>query len=161
MFTYVKIFSDSFVTSRIHEATQGEVKARNEPNGSNFTMLGQLCIISFYDFWNDYLRREYVIAKGHLSREEQNQSVIETCIRKYARHDLWGDIRFLRQSIVHNQGIATSDMKRCKIIKWFKAGDSISILPAHMRAIFLGLRQYYNELLAEHFPKQTFRIPEY
>jgi hypothetical protein len=42
-------------------ATQGEVKARNAPNGANFTTLGQLCLISFYDFWNDYLRRDYVI----------------------------------------------------------------------------------------------------
>jgi hypothetical protein len=161
VFTYANIFAGGFATSGIHEATLGEAKARNAPDGSNFTTLGQLCIISFYDFWNDYLRREYVIAKGQLHRGEQDQSVIECSIRKHASHDLWGDIRLLRQSIVHNQGIATSDIKRCKIIKWFKTGDRISITPERMRTIFLALRMYYNKLFKEQFPIQHFRIREY
>src|SRR5205823_655904 len=129
--------------------------------GANFTTLGQLCIIAFYDFWNDYLRREYVIAKGHLSRDEREQSVIDECMRKYASHDLWGDIRALRQSIVHNRGIATSDIERTRLIKWFHQGDPIAITPEHMRMMFLALRTYYYELFAEQFPKRTFRIPEY
>jgi hypothetical protein len=117
MFTYEGIFADSFAASGIHEATQGEVKARNAPDGSNFITLGQLCIISFYDFWNDYLRYEYVIAKGYLRRDEPKKVIIDKCVRKYASHDLWGDIRLLRQAIVHNRGIATSDIGRCKLIK--------------------------------------------
>ena len=66
MFTYAEIFAEDFCTSGIHRATQGEVKARNAPNGLNYTTLGELCLISFYDFWEDYLRREYAIAKGYL-----------------------------------------------------------------------------------------------
>jgi hypothetical protein len=158
-FTYAQIFSEeSFCTSGIHEATQGEVKARNSPGGNNFTTLGQLCLVAFYDFWNDYLRREYVIAKGHLDENEEDQSVVDASLRKHASHDLWGDLRLLRQSIVHNQGVATSDVTRCKLIKWFSPGDPISITPEHMQAIFVALLRYRNELFSEQFPEHYIEL---
>jgi hypothetical protein len=158
MFTYARIFSEDFCTSGIHQATQGEVKARNAPNGDNFTTLGQLCLVSFYDFWNDYLRREYVIAKGHLDPNEQDDEVVKDRLRAYASHDLWGDLYYLRTSIVHHQGVATSSVAKCKLIKWFNPGDSISITPEQMRAIFLALLTYRNELHREQFPAQYLRL---
>ena len=158
MFTYSEIFSEGFATSAIHSATQGDVKARNAPGGTNFTTLGQLCIVSFYDFWNDYLRREYVIAKGYLDRNEKNKEVKEKCLRDHASHDLWGDLYYLRVSIVHKLGIATSDVAKCKLIKWFKPGDPIAITPEHMRAIFLALLAYRNELFKEQFPDQFIQL---
>ena len=115
--------------------------------------------MSFYDYWNDYLRREYVIAKGKLDSNETRKEVIEEALRKYASHDLWGDIRHLRTSIVHNQGIATSDIARCKLIKWFQAGDPIALTPEHMRALFVALLAYRNELHNEQFPKHYIQIP--
>ena len=157
-FTYSSIFSEEFCTSAIHQATQGAVKARNAPNGANFTTLGQLCLVSFYDFWNDYLRREYAIAKGYLDRDEQSSDVVKQRLRKHARHDLWGDLYYLRTSIVHNQGIATSDVAKCKLIKWFKPGDVISVTPEHMRAIFLALLKYQNELFKEQFPERYIQL---
>ena len=158
MFTYPDIFSEDFGTSGIHRATQGEVRARNTRDGSNFTTLGQLCLVSFYDFWNDYLRREYVIAKGYLDPNERNDEVVKQLLREHASHDLWGDLRYLRTSIVHYQGIATPDVAKCKLIKWFKPGDLISITPEHMRAIFLALLTYRNELSREQFPKQYIHV---
>lgn len=80
MFAYSVIFSEDFCTSGIHRASQGKVRARNARNGSNFTTLGQLCLVSFYDFWNDYLRREYVIAKGYLDQNEPNKDVVQQCL---------------------------------------------------------------------------------
>jgi hypothetical protein len=158
-FSYNQIFSGAFCTSTIHRATQGEVKARNAPGGANFTTLGQLCLVSFYDFWNDYLRREYVIAKGKLDADETNKKNVEAALREHASHDLWGDIRHLRTSVVHNQGIATSDVTRCKLIKWFRLGDPIALTPEHMRALFLALLRYRNELFKEQFPEHYIQIP--
>lgn len=112
IFTYSQIFSKEFCVSNIQLATQGQVKARNSPGGDNFTTLGQLCLVSIDDFWNEYLRQEYVIAKGHLDRDESDQSIVQARLREYASHDLWGDLRLLRNSIVHNKGIATSDTAR-------------------------------------------------
>jgi len=160
-FSYNRIFSGGFCTSAIHEATQGEVKARNALEGANFTTLGQLCLVSFYDFWNDYLRREYVIAKGKLDRNEKDVSVVERSLREHASHDLWGDIRLLRQCIVHNHGIADSDVRRCKLIKWFKPGDAIQISPDRMRTLFLALLTYRNELFGEQFPKHYIQLPDF
>jgi hypothetical protein len=70
MFSYAEIFEDGFCTSAIHHATHGEVKMRNQLGGANFTTLGQLCVIAFYDFWEDYLRPQYAIAKGVLDPNE-------------------------------------------------------------------------------------------
>ena len=51
LFTYTKIFEDAnFCTAGIHQSTLGEAKARNAPSGDNFIILGQVCIVSFYDF---------------------------------------------------------------------------------------------------------------
>lgn len=149
-FSYEDIFSDSFCASAIHAATQGEARARNAPGGENFTTLGQLCLISFYDFWEDYLRREYAIAKGYLDRNERDREVERKILRDHATHDLWGDLYYLRTSIVHNLGIATSDVTKCKLVKWFKPGERIVLPPERMRTLFLALHRYGNELFREH-----------
>lgn len=158
-FSYDQIFSGAFCTSTIHGATRGEAKARNLPSGTNFTILGQLCLVTFYDFWNDYLRREYVIAKGKLDANETEEKIVKAALREHASHDLWGDIKHLRASVVHNNGIATSDVARCKLIKWFKPGDPIRLTPEHMRTLFLALLQYRNELFKEQFPEYYIQIP--
>jgi hypothetical protein len=57
-------------------------------------------------------------------------------LRLHASDDLWGDFNLLRNSIVHNRGIAVSTIARCKIIKRFKPGDPMTITPERTRAIF-------------------------
>ena len=159
MFTYDKIFSNSFCTSGIHRAKQGEVKARNTLDGTNFIVLGQLCLVSFYDFWNEYLRREYVIAKGKLDPNETDNEVVKRAVSEHASHDLWGDIRYLRQSIVHHQGIAVPEVAKCRLIKWFQPGDSIALNPDRMRRLFLALLRFRNELFKEQFPEHYIQLP--
>lgn len=83
---------------------------------------------------------------------------MKKCLRYHARHDLWGGLYYLRTSIVHNRVIATSQVAKCKIIKWFKPDDPISLIPEHMRAIFLSLLSYRNELFKEQFPGQYLSI---
>ena len=162
LFTYANIFKDdNFCTAGIHRATLGEAKARNAPSGGNFVILGQVCIVSFYDFWNEYLRQEFVVAIGQLDRNEQNREVIQQRLREHASHDLWGDLRHLRTSIVHHLGFATDDVARCKLIRWFEPGDEISITPEYMRAIFLALLMYRNQIFELSMPKQRFYIKEY
>jgi hypothetical protein len=148
MFSYADIFSDEFCTSGI------QVRARNAPGGANYTTLGQLCVIAFYDFWEDYLRPEYAIAKGVLDRNEQDSKIKDKILRDHASHDLWGDLYYLRTSIVHNRGYAISAIAKCKLIKWYNPGDPIAITPERMRQIFLALLTYRNELFREQFPEQ-------
>ncbi len=158
MFTYARVLPEEFCTSGIHRATQGEVKARNKIDGENFTTLGQLCVVSFCAFWNDYLRREYVIAKGQLAPNEKDKEVVQKRLRLHASHDLWGDLNYLRNSIVHKHGIATSEVARCKLIKWFSPGDLVILTPERMRAIFLALLTYRNELDKEQYPEHYIQL---
>ena len=147
MFDYEDILPDDFCTSGIHRATQGEVKSRNKEGGMNYSTLGQLCIVSFYDFWEGYLRTEYVKAKGLYDPSKHRE-----CLRDHASNDLWGDMRYLREAIVHHQGIATGQIAKAKVIKCFKPGDKIEISPYLMRAIFLALLTFRNELFHEQLP---------
>ena len=95
----IKSFSHGFCTSEIHRATQGQAKARNAEGGSNFITLGRVCLISFYDFWEDYLRREYVVAKGRLDPNERREEVINPCV---ATHASRGRYRKGAPGIVHH-----------------------------------------------------------
>jgi len=127
--------------------------------GQNLILMAQLCIVSFYDFWNEYLRREYVIAKGKLDRNERNKNKIDAVMRRFAPHDIWGDLYYFRTSIVHKLGVANGDVAKCKIFKWFQPGDPLSFEPGQMRQIFLALLAYRNHLFSEQFPEHFIEIP--
>lgn len=38
-----------------------------------------------------------------------------------------GDIRLLRNSIIHHGGIALKNVENCELLKWYKEGDEIFI----------------------------------
>ena len=150
---YDRIFGQDFVASALHVGSVVEAKIRNEPGGDNFRTLANVCIVAFYEFWNDYLRREYCRAKGY------NDGTHEE-LWQHASFDLWGDIRHLRTSIVHNRSIAINEIRKCKLIKWFQPGDLISISPEQMRALLHELYLFRNHLHAESMPKTFIRVPE-
>ena len=158
-FTYTTIFSKEFCASGIHSATQGEIKERNRPGGLNWRTLGQMCIVSFYDYWNEYFRKEYAVAKGFIDPSDNDQDKIRDILAKYVQDDFWGDMRILRISIVHHRGIAVSEIKNCRLIKWFSEGDEINLSPEMMRQIFLAVLCWRNRIFSESLSKTTIRIP--
>ena len=149
---YENIFGQDFVASGLHVGTLMEARSRNEPGGNNFTTLANVCIVSFYDFWNDYLRREYCMAKGYHDGTDEE-------LREHASFDLWGDIRHLRTSIVHHRSIAIAEIGSCKIIKYFQPDDPISMSPEQMSAIFHELFRFGIHLHGESLPKSVIRVP--
>ena len=158
IFLYSEILSENVMLSDIKPAKQGEMKSRNAINGENFVTLGHSCIVSFYTFWEDYLRREYAIAKGFLSAQEKDGDKIKNILSEKVKSDVWGDLGLFRNSIVHNHGRASSKISNCKLFKWFNPGDQMLLTPEHMRLIFLRLLSYRNELFAEQFPPQYMRF---
>ena len=40
---------------------------------------------------------------------------------------IFGDIRIIRRSIIHNSSIVIEDLKKLKFLKWFKKGYKIEI----------------------------------
>ena len=139
---------------------QGEVKTRTKENGSNYFLLGANCLVSLYGYWEEYLRVEIGIAMGVLEKGSKNCEKTRSILSKHVISNIWGDIRYLRHSILHNNSIANKDVVRCKILKYFSPGDSIKLDFNKMQAIFLFLAEYRNEIHRMSFPpSEGIKIP--
>ena len=71
-----------------------DVLDRNKMGGRNQRYIGNMCVVTIYQYWDDNYRVKLAKAMG---LEHKN------CI--YA--DIFGDIGDLRNSIIHNGGEAT------------------------------------------------------
>ncbi len=97
----------------LFECTLGEYKKRNSPRGLNHRVIGNMCIIVIYQYWEDYFRPE--VARN-LGKEKDDIS-----------SDIMGDLRYLRHSIIHHESIALKEVENCKLLRWYKEGDEIFI----------------------------------
>jgi len=138
---------------------QGTLRSRIEADGKNTRTLGKMVIVSSYAYWEEYLRIEIGKAMGVVSSDATNTEETRAILNKEVKNDFWGDMRHLRNSILHAHGIANSEVDKCKVIKWFKSGDRIVLGYQKVRAIFLCLGAYRNEIHKMQFPTRTFRIP--
>lgn len=134
-----------FAASGMHRVTQGEIKTRNKKDGENHRLLGNMCIVMLYSYWEDYFREELAKARGIKSNDIQV--------------DIWGDIMRLRHSIIHNNGIANLDIDKIKILKWYKQNDEIFIDQGKIRQIILNITVFINLLLSEGLQRHEFKIP--
>jgi hypothetical protein len=98
--------------------TQGEWKSKIGKDGTNIRIIGNMCLVMIYQYWEDKYRDEIAASKD-ITKDELSS-------------DLFGDIRHLRNSIIHNNGRAISEVSRCKILKWFKKDDEVVIDAAKM-----------------------------
>lgn len=132
---------------------QGEVKERTAHDGTNYILMGHLCVAQAYTYWETYLRREVGIALGVLNPERDiKKEGIDEILKKHVSVDFWGDMRNLRQAIIHNKGIATSEFDKMKLLTWFKPNEPINLDFKKMRFIFLQMGYYRNTLHSCSFP---------
>ncbi|MHC4460641.1 MAG: hypothetical protein ACYS6W_03270 [Planctomycetota bacterium] len=94
-------------------STQAEQKARNEEGGANYKFIANMCLVSIYQYWEDEYRKKIEQALG------LEENVVQS--------DIMGDIRWLRESIIHNKGVAKKKVEKSKVLKWFKKGAEIFI----------------------------------
>jgi hypothetical protein len=106
----------------LHECTQGEYKGRNSPAGDNPNRVGNMCITHIYSYWEDHYRARIAEFLGMTKKDD-------------LKIDVFGDIRYLRNSIVHHAAIALPDVARCKVLKWFKPGDRIALSRDQFRTL--------------------------
>ncbi|WP_157886849.1 hypothetical protein [Hymenobacter sp. PAMC 26628] len=116
----------------LHTTTQGEYKANNDQGGRNEIVIANLSICQIYSYWEDYYRGLVAIDLGIKKNELLS--------------DIFGDIRLLRNSILHNRGIATSDLSKCKIITWFTRGENIQIGADEFKFIMTHIGQEINRI---------------
>ena len=139
---------------------QGDVKQRVKDNGQNTQLLGKQCVVDLYSYWEEYLRIEIGKALNVLTKDAERNGQTREILNKHVKSDLWGDIKHIRNSIVHNNGVATSEITRCKIMKWFKPGEAIELNEERMHQIFLNLGRFRNELHNLSLPpRKPIRLP--
>lgn len=119
----------------IHRTTQREYKQRNSKNGNNYKFIGNMCLISIYQYWEDYYRGKIATLKGIAKND--------------LKSDIMGDLRWLRMSIIHHKGIAMKDVEKCKILKWYKEGDEIFINQENLQEIIMNIKIMLIELLSQ------------
>ncbi|MDA3871212.1 MAG: hypothetical protein PF551_02525 [Candidatus Marinimicrobia bacterium] len=112
----------------LHRCTQGELKNRNEKNGKNTSLIGNLCLCQIYNYWEDYFREEIA-----LYLEIKKNELLS---------DIFGDLRFYRQSIIHKRGLAIKEVEKCKILNWYKHNDTIKIDEHNFEEIIYQLKIY-------------------
>ncbi len=95
----------------LHEVPVEAVKRRNEDGGTNSRLIANICIVTLFQYWDEYYRGLLATALG-----------VE---RKDIQVPLFGDLRRYRHAIVHNRGIATSELEGCEVFRWFKQGEPI------------------------------------
>jgi hypothetical protein len=83
------------------------------------TMLGQQWIVFVFSAWEEDYRRRLAGSLG--------------CLPDDLRFPLLGDLRLLRNDVVHHHGIASArNAARCEVLHWFTEGDQIRLDLDHL-----------------------------
>lgn len=116
---------------KLHRCTQLEYKDRNGESGSNFKFIGNMSLISLYQYWEDYYRSK--VAKLFGIRKNELLAPI------------MGDLRRLRISIIHHAGDALKDVEQCEVLNWYKENDNIFIDKEKFEQIIFHVKNQINE----------------
>ncbi len=127
-----------------HSAPFAEVISRNTKAGNNFRFIGNMCLISIYQYWEDYYRNKIAELLG----KEKNE----------LKEPIMGDIRLLRISIIHHKAIALPTIEKCTLLKWYKEGDEIFITKKQFQEIIEHIRAYIKQLKAEQINLKSGRM---
>jgi len=95
----------------LHRGTQLQFKQRNSYGGLNFKVIGNMCAVLLYQYWENHYRPQI----GKLKQVPSNKVQI----------DVMGDLRHIRESIIHHRAIALPAIDKCVTLKWFTEGDEI------------------------------------
>lgn len=117
----------------LHKTTQGDLKQRNLREGLNDGFIGNMCLVALFSYWEDYYRGKIATTLG-----KSRESILVP---------VFGDIRLIRNSIVHHQAIALPEIERCEVLKWFSRNEAITISTDQFRELAKTVNQYLDDLL--------------
>lgn len=95
----------------LHQVDINTLKQRNETGGTNYRFIGNVCMVTLFQIWDERYRELFALDLAADKRQ------IEVA--------LFGDLRHYRHAIIHNNGVATSDVEECLVLRWFKRGETI------------------------------------
>ena len=146
-FSHESFYGDEFAASGIHRPKVIDVKVRTKANGHNVGLVGKMCVISLFSYWENYLRGEIEKAKG-LNNDE-------------LKHVFWGDLRLLRNRIVHENEKTEIGLQNIETLKSCLNGSTVEINDVGLREVILGCLRYRNELYKESQPpREPMRVPK-
>jgi hypothetical protein len=119
-----------------HSALFSEVISRNTQTGSNFRFIGNMCLISIYQYWEDDYRKKIAELLG----KKKNA----------LKEPIMGDMRLLRNSIIHHRAITKKEVEECALLNWYKEGDQIFINKDQFKEKIKHIRAYINKLKSEY-----------
>jgi len=112
----------------LHQCSLREYKERNSETGTNARFIGNMSIIAIYQYWEDHFREKIADALGRKKNDISSP--------------IMGDLRLLRQSIVHHRGVALNEIKNCQLLKWFSKDDQIMIDEDKFKEIVFHIKSY-------------------
>lgn len=118
--------SDSHV---LLSCTQGQLKKRNDKDSDNYIVIANISVVLIYQYWEDSYREQ--IAK-QLGLPNKNDLKL----------DIMGDLRLLRNSIIHHNAVALKEVENCKLLKWFKEKDKIYINSKMFETIIFHIKEF-------------------
>lgn len=106
-----------------------ELPVKLGPDGPVSIALGQQWLVMVVAEWEENFRPRFAAAENVDVAEIQDQCM--------------GDLRLLRNDVVHHRGVATRHNTGRAEISWFQPGDLIHIFPVHVMKVmeYLGLTE--------------------
>ena len=118
-----------------HVSKQGEVKERNRGNGKNAKTVSRVVILTIYQFWEDHYREEFAKAL------EKSKNEVAS--------DFFGDIRNIRNDMIHHRNIASGRVLKCKLLKYFGVGDEIYLEKEEVMELMVQFRTALDDLCVQ------------
>ncbi|MBP0047549.1 hypothetical protein H9C73_02275 [Marinobacterium sp. AK62] len=127
----------------LHECTQKEIKERNIKNGRNTNYVSKFSTAMIYEYWENQYRGLFADAVGIKKSD--------------LKSDIFGDIRLIRNDILHCRGKASDkNCGKAKILKWFKEGDTVYITERMFEEIIVEIFKYINTLFSSYYQKDAY-----
>ena len=139
---YVLLSTGDILRRAVKEGTELGIKAKdyisaNSHGGSNEQQHAQAVLIFIFTYWEDEIRPRLSASKG--------------VDPKKINSDIMGDLRILRNVILHSKGIIKPDKYRSlKLIKdMFKVNEEVYVSYNDMHKIFILIKQDCARILFE------------
>jgi hypothetical protein len=109
-----------------HATTIGATKARMARGGIDRQQTASAVLVFVYHLWDEIYRHAIAREKGIEPRD--------------LKVDIFGDVRLLRNAIIHNKGIADENVAKCRTFTRFKPGDQLLIGGNDLSEIYNAIR---------------------
>ncbi|MBA2422153.1 MAG: hypothetical protein H0V61_02870 [Chitinophagales bacterium] len=120
-----------------HQTTQGNCKRRNATGGKNFLRAAQILIVLIFEYWDSEYRNRIAAALGYEDASELKIPLI-------------GDIRLLRQDIIHHQSIITAKtIKRLEVITGLSVNSELSLATFQVESLLRDVKECLDELVVK------------